>query len=64
MQNDFIPGLFIGGIITACIAIMLCHSLTQTKIREDAIRHGVGKYILATPTSTEVTFVWVTNRSE
>lgn len=62
MQNDFIPGLLIGGII-ACIAVMLCHSLTQTKIREDAIKHGVGKYILTTPTSTEATFVWVTNKT-
>lgn len=60
-NEDFIAGL-IGGLIIALVACFITWRFTRDSMQTKAVQHGAAKYILATPTSTEATFVWVTNR--
>lgn len=60
-NEDFIAGL-IGGLIIALVACFITWGTTRDSMRTKAVEHGAAKYILATPTSTEATFVWITNR--
>jgi len=60
-NEDFIAGL-IGGLIIAFVAVLITWGCARDRMRIKAVQHGAAKYILATPTSTEATFVWITNR--
>ncbi len=60
-NEDFIAGL-IGGLIIALVACLIAWDTARDSMRTKAVQHGAAKYILATPTSTEATFVWITNK--